>query len=691
MKVPGNHGKGDAEQTIPVEAKRPRIPLYRKFVYSTLACLLFFVAVECLLWGLGVKTLIARRDPSAGFSGLVSVYVKEDDRYRTRPALRLRTFNDQSFPIDKEAGKTRIFVLGGSSANGFPRNADAAFSGVLDDVLAEVYPDRHFEVINAAGISYAMHRLNLVAEEIARYDPDVLVIYSGHNEFVERGFYEALKNRGATQNHLEHALAHTRIYSALARTLAEARDTGSKGKDQFGMTVRREQNLNFTDQEKQAVVVDFQNTLQKLVRHAHDRNVRVILATVPCNLRDWPPESVASLRGDETEMSAWTAAFNDGRRKLDGGQFREAITALEQAATIAPQYAETHYLLGKAFEGAESWQRARMAYERACDCDASPDRRLSAVNDAIREVARNEGVRLLDVDRIFQDQSDHGLVGFNLIEDYVHPNETGHHLIAWHLWQSLVDSGWLGTDTATDRDLFDRIVATRSSNSEPGNAGWYFNQGVILQEQGHVDRAIEKYRQAVQTAPAYPEALQNLAHLLIRQVRYDEAARYVDQLLRVAPHFFGGHMLKGDLLYQTDQLEQAIHAYRQAVDASSSTSVAPLNRLGVALNRKGDHAQAFKVLNQGLSLDPENPAILLNLGNVHYSQKNWDKAAVQFRAVLRVSPNDTMAIFNLGMVYSHKTEWREAERWFERALQVKPDFTAARQSLDQLQDFLRNQ
>ena len=674
-------------QTMP---STRRIPLYRKFAYSALACLLFFVVVECLLWGLGVETLIARRDPSAGFSGLVSVYVQEDDRYRTRASLRLRTFNDQAFPVDKAAGETRIFVLGGSSANGFPWNADAAFSGVLHDVLAEVYPDRHFEVINAAGISYAMHRLNLVAEEIVGYDPDVLVIYSGHNEFVERSFYEALKNRGATQNRLEHALAHTRIYSALARTLTEARGTGSKGKDQFGMTVRREQNLKFTEQEKQAIVDDFRDTLQQLVRRAQDRNVRVILATVPCNLRDWAPESVASLRGDEAERSTWVAAFNDGQRKVDGGQFQEAITALEQAATIAPQHAETHYLLGKAFEGTETWQRARVAYERACDCDASPDRRLSAVNDAIREVARNEGVRLLDVDRIFQDQSDHGLVGFNLIEDYVHPNKTGHHLIAWHLWQSLVDSGWLGADAVADRERFDRIVATRSSSSE-GNAGWYFNQGVILQEQGHVDRAIEKYRQAVQTAPAYPEALQNLAQLLIRQGRYEEAARDVGQLLRVAPDFFGGHMLKGDLLFQTGRLEKAIQAYRQAVDASYETSVGPLNRLGVALTKKGDHAQALKVLNRGLGLDPENPALLLNLGNVHYSQKNWDKAAAQFQVVLRVNPNETMALFNLGMVYSHKTEWRQAERWFERALQVKPDFPAARQSLDQLQDFLRNQ
>ena len=51
--------------------------------------------------------------------------------------------------------------------------------------MAEAHPARKIEAINASGVSYAMHRLNIVADELLRYEPDVFIVYSGHNEFVE--------------------------------------------------------------------------------------------------------------------------------------------------------------------------------------------------------------------------------------------------------------------------------------------------------------------------------------------------------------------------------------------------------------------------------------------------------------------------------------------------------------------------
>ena len=134
-----------------------------------------------------------------------------------------RTFNDQSFSAHKKADGLRIFCLGGSSSFGLPWGADTAFTGVLGDVLAKAHPDRQIEAVNASGISYAMHRLRILSEEILRYDPDILVIYSGHNEFVEPAFYEAMKNRSAGRNWLEYALARSHVYSAV-RALSEAHD-----------------------------------------------------------------------------------------------------------------------------------------------------------------------------------------------------------------------------------------------------------------------------------------------------------------------------------------------------------------------------------------------------------------------------------------------------------------------------------
>ena len=45
------------------------------------------------------------------------------------------------------------------------------------------------EIINTGGISYASYRVARLMEELLAYQPDVFVIYTGHNEFLEKRIY----------------------------------------------------------------------------------------------------------------------------------------------------------------------------------------------------------------------------------------------------------------------------------------------------------------------------------------------------------------------------------------------------------------------------------------------------------------------------------------------------------------------
>ena len=47
-------------------------------------------------------------------------------------------------------------------------------------------------MINAGGISYASYRVAVVIKELARYEPDLFIIYTGHNEFLEERTYRTL-------------------------------------------------------------------------------------------------------------------------------------------------------------------------------------------------------------------------------------------------------------------------------------------------------------------------------------------------------------------------------------------------------------------------------------------------------------------------------------------------------------------
>ncbi|MHC5065380.1 MAG: hypothetical protein ACYTG5_15535, partial [Planctomycetota bacterium] len=176
--------------------------MWKKGFFAAIACLALFAFLELLLWIFGVATQIQREDPFQGFSGLISVFEVEGEKYRTRPNNR-SSFNDQSFLVQKPANGFRIFGLGGSSAHGFPWGAETALTGVVGEAIAAGHPDLQVEAVNASAVSYAMHRLNIVADELLAYEPDVFIIYSGHNEFAEPAFFEALKRRSAARNQLE--------------------------------------------------------------------------------------------------------------------------------------------------------------------------------------------------------------------------------------------------------------------------------------------------------------------------------------------------------------------------------------------------------------------------------------------------------------------------------------------------------
>ena len=83
----------------------------------------------------------------------------------------------------KPAGTVRIFVLGGSAAQGIP-DPSFSFGRILEVMLRERYPDVKFEVVNAAMTAINSHVALEIARDCAAHQPDLFVVYMGNNEVV---------------------------------------------------------------------------------------------------------------------------------------------------------------------------------------------------------------------------------------------------------------------------------------------------------------------------------------------------------------------------------------------------------------------------------------------------------------------------------------------------------------------------
>lgn len=653
--------------------------LRKKLLFAAVAVAAVLALVEGALALVGVRPVVATEDTSQGFSGLVSIYERQGERYRTRGAEVRKTFNDQSFLVEKPEKGFRFFVLGGSSAYGYPWGADVAFGALVAEVAAAAHPELTVEGVNAAGISYAMHRLNIVADEVLRYRPDALVVYSGHNEFVEPGFYRELRERGETFNRVEYLAGHSRIYSALYRARRRAASRARSGDDALDVTVRRE-SIPFTYDEKHEVVRSFRAGLERLVEKAQAAGVEVAILPVPANLRDWKPDRSETLELDDDARERWTAARLEGERLLEAGDAAAAVERLEAAQKLAPRHAHTWYLLARAYEAVGRYDDARRGYAAACDLDLSPVRRTTGINAAARAVATRHGALLVDADRFFEEQAENGLVGFDLIEDYVHPNRRGHELIAWQLWNAIEDAGWLGTPTPrAERDeRFRTMLAGRSAGEgERENVVWLVNQGVILRNQGRDELAAEKYRQALEIDPDYTGALWNLGALTAEREDWEASAALLERLLENDPGHAEARVKYAEVLARLGRGADALAQLGAGGDESGAPDAKQLNNQGTVYEQAGDAVKARELFERAVAADPSYAIARANLGKLLLEAGETEAARSHLEEALRLQPDSARAHYNLGFLHARAGDLETACPLFDRAVELDDGYTRA--------------
>ncbi|HEX2561725.1 tetratricopeptide repeat protein [Phenylobacterium sp.] len=97
------------------------------------------------------------------------------------------------------------------------------------------------------------------------------------------------------------------------------------------------------------------------------------------------------------------------------------------------------------------------------------------------------------------------------------------------------------------------------------------------------------------------------------------------------------------------------------------------NMLGVALRRMGRLKEALEALDAAARLNPKNPAVLQNKGNVLNDLKDGPGAVDVFTRLVRAQPGNAELQRGLGRGYLHSGELAKAEMRYRLAVKLKPD------------------
>jgi tetratricopeptide (TPR) repeat protein len=96
-----------------------------------------------------------------------------------------------------------------------------------------------------------------------------------------------------------------------------------------------------------------------------------------------------------------------------------------------------------------------------------------------------------------------------------------------------------------------------------------------------------------------------------------------------------------------------------------------------ALTQKNDTAEAIEDYAKAIALNPEAAAPLFARGGIYLRQGHSDKAAADFRAVIRLRPDNIYGHFGLGSALIQDKDWRGAVTALSDTIRLRKDFGVA--------------
>ncbi len=346
----------------------------------------------------------------------------------TRPG-----YNHQYQFIDpKPAGTFRVFVVGESAAKGFPQPRNLAAPSFLERMLTDAWPERKVEVINLGTTAVASFPVLGMLKEALEFDPDLVIIHTGHNEFF--GAYGVNSaSRGGTS---VAQLKLTRFTRGLAITqaLGEAFPSGDPAMNKSLMEIMvGRSHTPWNDASREAAAGNLGANVGEMLRRCGKRGVPAIVCTLPTNERDLFPVGEDLL--DASRRDEFRDLLEEAELLLPTDSVA-AAAMLRKAVDLQPHHARAQFLLGRALLDAGEHGPALERFIAARDLDTMPWRATSRQQDAIREAAGSAGGTLCELEEAFRDASPGGCIGWELMDDHVHPSLEGQALMA----DALVDT-----------------------------------------------------------------------------------------------------------------------------------------------------------------------------------------------------------------------------------------------------------
>jgi len=291
---------------------------------------------------------------------------------------------EQRFDADKAEGTVRVAILGASSV--YQLEAAEPLRAAIEAGLG-----RPVELLNMGFQGRGSERVLVSARQALELQTDILLVYTGHNEFV------SFERQGEPDG-IDSAPPLRLIQYAARRRLEQ----NPPDREELLGLVR-----TYDEAEKAAVYRRYRENLEALVTLARQAGAKVVIGTVAFNYEAPPMFDNGPESGGQDPYDA-----------SDPAQVRRQLQA-------DPGNPFLEFELGTALLARGEIAAAKQALEGAFQHDGRPARATAENNRIVRELAQEHGLALAAVQGAVLAAQEQGLPGNDWFHDHCHLNGRG--------------------------------------------------------------------------------------------------------------------------------------------------------------------------------------------------------------------------------------------------------------------------
>jgi tetratricopeptide (TPR) repeat protein len=532
------------------------------------------------------------------------------------------------FEKTKSKNTFRIFVLGESSAAGWPYIPNASFSRELKRILSLTYPLKKIEVINLGMSAINTYTIRDLIPEVLEQNPDLIIFYNGHNEYYGALGVASSQSLGRSRTLVNIVLALQKFKTVqLVRNIiawafqsfsSEAK-LRNEGQNETLMGRMIGENLiPYNSSLYKDGLEQFKGNMEEIFEMIKDANIPMLVGTVASNIKDLPP--FISIK--ENNLTNAEEIFLKAKKLLSEGRIEEA----------------------------------KNYFYKAKDYDALRFRAPQKINDIIISLAKLFNVHVVNIDSIFNAKSPHGITGNNLMVDHLHPTFDGYRLMGKAYYNAMEKNNLLPKDDKsfyTENEIdsilieifpftsLDSMIANLKIRILTGSypfvkkgslnklvneftpkniidslaievvdkwTSWevahyrlaerYFNEGDIVKSKKEIDVLIED-------RPLNEAPYKQIISMLVDNKLYDDALPYLSKLDQIKSDAFTNKWI-GAINLEKQHYKEALFFLQKSLDFSGSDYQVWYNYAGAAYYN-GQIEKAVYAIEKSLEIEPRNP------------------------------------------------------------------------------------